>query len=223
MSSAAAGTPPFPDHSPHGSRPARGRVAGALRRRRRRLLPAAAGLVSVAGLLLSPAAPAVSGEPTAPRAAAAVAAPAAVESPVPRGEYGWPTGALGVVLEDFDPPAVRWGSGHRGVDLSLAAGSPVLAAADGTVAFAGTVAGRPVVSIDHADGIRTTYEPVEASVSGGDAVTRGQAIGTLVAGHRADGADALHWGARTGPKEYVNPLRLISPPVIRLKPVGGRG
>lgn len=179
--------------------------------------------MSVAGLLLSPASPALSAEPTAPRATAAVAAPTAVEAPSPRGDYGWPTGALGVVLEGFDPPAVRWGSGHRGVDLSLAAGSPVLAASDGTVAFAGTVAGRPVVSIDHADGIRTTYEPVEASVSAGDVVTRGQVIGTLQAGHRADGADALHWGARTGPKEYVNPLRLVSPPVIRLKPVDGEG
>ena len=39
------------------------------------------------------------------------------------------------------------------------------------------------------------------------------------AGHRSDGVDALHWGARTGPKTYVNPLRLLRPAVIRLKPV----
>ena len=123
------------------------------------------------------------------------------------------------VLEGFDPPAVVWGSGHRGVDLALAAGSPVLAAGDGTVVFAGMVAGRPVVSIDHAGGIRTTYEPVEAVVSAGEAVGRGQVIGTLVAGHRSDGVDALHWGARTGPKTYINPLRLLDPPIIRLKPV----
>ncbi|PHP52267.1 peptidase M23 [Actinomyces ruminis] len=123
------------------------------------------------------------------------------------------------MLADFDPPAVVWGSGHRGVDLALAAGSPVLAAADGTVAFAGMVAGRPVVSIDHADGIRTTYEPVEPCVKAGDVVARGQVIGTLQSGHRTDGADALHWGARTGPKTYVNPLRLLQPAVIRLKPL----
>ena len=112
-----------------------------------------------------------------------------------------------------------WGPGHRGVDLALPAGSPVLAAGDGTVAFAGVVAGRPVVSIDHADGVRTTYEPVEASVATGDVVARGQTIGTLRAGHRSDGADALHWGARTGPKTYINPLRLLRPAVIRLKPL----
>ena len=50
-------------------------------------------------------------------------------------------------------------------------------------------------------------------------MTRRQVIGTLLPGHRADGVDALHWGARTGPKTYVNPLRLLDPPVIRLKPV----
>ncbi|WP_257505043.1 M23 family metallopeptidase [Actinomyces sp. 594] len=136
-----------------------------------------------------------------------------------RVHYAWPTGMATTVLADFDPPAVVWGSGHRGVDLALAAGSQVLAAADGTVAFAGMVAGRPVVSIDHADGIRTTYEPVDPCVKAGEVVARGQVIGTLQPGHRADGADALHWGARTGPKTYVNPLRLLQPAVIRLKPL----
>lgn len=140
-------------------------------------------------------------------------------NPAPRPLYGWPTGAPADVLQGFDPPAVVWGPGHRGVDLALPAGSPVLAAGDGTVAFAGVVAGRPVVSIDHADGVRTTYEPVEASVATGDVVARGQTIGTLRAGHRSDGADALHWGARTGPKTYINPLRLLRPAVIRLKPL----
>ena len=166
---------------------------------------------------------------TAPASAlGAAGSPGAVEAPsaapaadrrAPRSAYTWPTGGPAAVLEGFDPPAVVWGSGHRGVDLALAAGSPVLAAGDGTVVFAGMVAGRPVVSIDHADGIRTTYEPVEAVVSAGEAVGRGQVIGTLVAGHRSDGVDALHWGARTGPKTYINPLRLLDPPIIRLKPV----
>ena len=147
------------------------------------------------------------------------AASSATLNPAPRPLYGWPTGAPADVLQGFDPPAVVWGPGHRGVDLALPAGSPVLAAGDGTVAFAGVVAGRPVVSIDHADGVRTTYEPVEASVATGDVVARGQTIGTLRAGHRSDGADALHWGARTGPKTYINPLRLLRPAVIRLKPL----
>ena len=176
-----------------------------VRRRGRRLL--------AVGLALGLAAlPPLGGEPTAaasdaagggvlaPTAALAVGGP---RTPAPRGRYGWLTGGPTDVLEGFDPPAAVWSAGHRGVDLALAAG-------------------RPVVSIDHADGIRTTYEPVEPSVAAGDAVRRGQAIGVLVAGHRSDGADALHWGARTGAKSYIDPLRLLRPAVIRLKPLGGR-
>ena len=87
--------------------------------------------------------------------------------------YEWPTGAEVAVLRPFEPPEVRWAPGHRGVDLALSADSPVLAAADGVVAFAGIVAGRPVVSIDHADGVRTTYEPVWPSVERGEAVAVG--------------------------------------------------
>ena len=137
----------------------------------------------------------------------------------PRGRYQWPTGAPAAVVEGFDPPAVVWGRGHRGVDLAAAEGTQIRSAAAGTVAFAGMVAGRPVVSIDHANGIRTTYEPVEPAVGAGDAVAAGQVVGTLLPGHRSDGVCALHWGARTGPKTYINPLRLLQPAVIRLKPL----
>ena len=137
----------------------------------------------------------------------------------PRGRYQGPTGAPATVVEAFDPPAVVWGRGHRGVDLAAAEGTQIRSAAAGTVAFAGMVAGRPVVSVDHADGIRTTYEPVEPTVSAGDTVGAGQVIGTLLPGHRSDGVCALHWGARTGPKTYINPLRLLQPAVIRLKPL----
>lgn len=164
---------------------------------------------------LSPSSPLINGTGTA--------GPALTDRPAgprhPRGRYQWPTGAPATVVEDFDPPAVVWGRGHRGVDLAAAEGTQIRSAAAGRVAFAGMVAGRPVVSIDHADGIRTTYEPVEPAVSAGDTVAAGQVIGTLLPGHRSDGVCALHWGARTGPKTYINPLRLLQPAVIRLKPL----
>lgn len=156
-------------------------------------------------------------EGTEPGAQAGVQQPHELRRP--RGRYQWPTGAPATVVEGFDPPAVVWGRGHRGVDLAAAEGTQIRSAAAGTVAFAGMVAGRPVVSIDHADGIRTTYEPVEPGVSAGETVGAGQVIGTLLPGHRSDGVCALHWGARTGPKTYINPLRLLQPAVIRLKPV----
>lgn len=123
----------------------------------------------------------------------------------------------------FEPPPHRYGPGHRGVDLVGAPGSPVLAAGDGVVVFAGMVAGRPVVSIDHADGLRTTYEPVERSVGAGARVTRGSPIGVLAAGHPGCPAAAcLHWGLRRG-GDYLDPLALLAPPRIRLLPFGRAG
>lgn len=148
-------------------------------------------------------------------ASVVVTSPVSRWSTVPRGQgYAWPTGSEVAVLRPFAPPAVPWGSGHRGVDLALSPGSPVLAAADGIVAFAGTVVDRPLVSVDHADGIRTTYEPVVPAVAAGAPVRRGDRIGTLAAGHCDEGC--LHLGARTGPDRYLDPLLLLREPVVRL-------
>ena len=95
----------------------------------------------------------------------------------------------------------------------------MLAAGDGVVAFAGMVAGRPVVSVDSAGGLRTTYEPVDPSVRAGQPVARGSPLGTLLAGHGGCPAAAcLHWGLRRG-KEYLDPLLLLTPPRVRLLPL----
>ncbi|WP_448851002.1 murein hydrolase activator EnvC family protein [Corynebacterium sp. 335C] len=119
----------------------------------------------------------------------------------------------GAVLRPFDPPPEPWLPGHRGVDLAAAPGAPVRASAAGRVHFAGSVAGRPTVSVMHADGLRTTYQPVEPSVRVGDAVARGQVIGTLAAGPEP----GLHWGALRG-DDYVNPLDLLGRRPVILKP-----
>lgn len=117
----------------------------------------------------------------------------------------------------FDPPDQRWKAGHRGVDLAATPLAPVLAPTDGAVSFAGVVAGRPVLSIDHGAGLRTTYEPVRATVRQGDAVRAGETVGYLVAGHPGCPVEAcLHWGARVasgGPggddDDYVDPMALL--------------
>ncbi|MHA2789244.1 M23 family metallopeptidase [Corynebacterium sp. S7] len=121
------------------------------------------------------------------------------------------------VLRGAEIPQKNWLPGHRGVDLALPIGGDVLAAEAGTIAFAGVVFGTPTISIDHADGIRTTYQPVHAQVAVGDVVLEGQIIGRL--GHPFDDYPGLHWGARTGPDLYINPLSLLDRPTIRLKPV----
>jgi murein DD-endopeptidase MepM/ murein hydrolase activator NlpD len=97
----------------------------------------------------------------------------------------------------------------------------VLAAGPGVVAFAGSVAGVGVVSIDHPDGLRTTYQPVRPAVAVGVAVAAGDPIGVLSAGHAGCPVDAcLHWGLRHG-AEYLDPLGLLTTVPVRLYPVGG--
>lgn len=131
------------------------------------------------------------------------------------------------VTRHADIPERNWLPGHRGVDLGLKPGAPVLAAERGTVAFVGSVAGTPVVSVDHPPtpqypgGLRTTYQPVRADVFVGDEVSEGQMIGTLASPTMrfAREHDGLHWGAKTGEDTYIDPLTLLKPPKIRLKPV----
>ena len=89
------------------------------------------------------------------------------------------------------------------------------------------LAGRPVVSLAHPGGLRTSYEPVRAAVRVGQPVTARTVIGSLEAGHagcRASGAGGacLHWGAMWGPASgahYVDPLGLVKSTPIRLKPL----
>lgn len=151
------------------------------------------------------------------------AAGPAVAAPAPAADVPpalWARPVDGGVTRPFDPPPDRYGAGHRGVDLAGAPGSAVLAAGTGVVVFAGMVAGRPVVSVDHAGGLRTTYEPVDAGVGAGQAVARGTVLGTLVAGHAGcPVAACLHWGLRRG-ETYLDPLGLLRPPEVRLLPLG---
>lgn len=139
--------------------------------------------------------------------------------------FGWPmaaTPALGglghpLVLRPFQPPTSAYGPGHRGVDLAGRLGQPVLAAGDGVVVYAGWLANREVVSIEHPGGLRTTYEPVSPTVRSGQRVTRGQQVGVLEPAP-SEREVGLHWGAHRG-REYLDPLRLVTQ-TVRLLPWG---
>lgn len=143
-----------------------------------------------------------------------VACPGVVAAPPAAAAGGWPVS--GPVVRGFDPPEVRWGSGHRGVDVAAEAGAVVSSPADGVVSFVGVVAGRPVLVVTHGD-LRTTLEPVTASVAVGRAVAAGDAIGRLEPGHVPCPTSAcLHWGLKRG-EEYLDPLSLVAGP-LRLVP-----
>ena len=149
--------------------------------------------------------------------------PPAAAAPPPATTGGlWAAPLTGApsVTRGFDVSAGPYAAGHRGVDLAGAPGAPVLAAGDGVVVFAGMVAGRPVVSVDHAGGLRTTYEPVQPAVAAGQPVARGQPLGVLLPGHADCPVEAcLHWGLRRG-EVYLDPLLLMRPPRVRLLPWG---
>jgi hypothetical protein len=119
-----------------------------------------------------------------------------------------------IVVNGFDPPAARWLAGHRGVDLRAASGEPVYAAGSGEVTFASRIVDRGVVVVSHGL-IRTTYEPVDATITVGSRVGIGHVLGTVgVGGHCSGGC--LHWGLRRG-DAYLDPLLLLHrlPPVLK--------
>jgi murein DD-endopeptidase MepM/ murein hydrolase activator NlpD len=148
--------------------------------------------------------------------ATALALPGPTSTPDPVGE--WPLRPQPEVVRAFDPPDSPYGAGHRGVDLLGTVGQPVLAALPGTVSFAGLLAGRGVVVVDHG-ATRTTYEPVDATVSVGTVLAAGAPLGTLgLAGSHCFPRACLHWGWIRG-ETYLDPLRLVGAGPVRLLPL----
>ncbi|MFF0487600.1 M23 family metallopeptidase [Nocardia sp. NPDC004068] len=153
---------------------------------------------------------------TGPLLAITLVAPPADAAPA--GRFDWPLHPRPPVLRRFDKPPRDWLPGHRGVDLGGAAGQSVLAAGDGVTIFADEVGGKPVVSIDHPSGLRTTYEPVRAAVPEGRRVRRGEVVGSLEPGHPGCPGVCLHWGLRRG-HDYLDPLGALRTAPLRLKPL----
>ena len=134
--------------------------------------------------------------------------PASIAPATAGPSWEWPLAPRPRVLRAFDPPDKPWMSGHRGVDLEAAHdGVPVTAPESGTVSFVGMVVDRPVITIDHGNGLRSSFEPVHSTLATGDSVAKGQAIGTVLAGH-CGGLPCVHWGVRRG-EDYLNPLEFV--------------
>ncbi|MGW2523636.1 M23 family metallopeptidase [Streptomyces sp. NPDC001617] len=146
--------------------------------------------------------------------------------PVPTIGRAWPVGTRPLVLRGWEPPATVYGRGHRGVDLAAPAGTPVRAVAAGRVSYAGRVAGRGVISVElTGTDLRTTYEPVRASVIKGDEVEPGEVLGTVEATGSHCTTTCVHWGLLRD-ETYLNPLSLLPPWLLnggpsRLLPVLG--
>jgi murein DD-endopeptidase MepM/ murein hydrolase activator NlpD len=140
---------------------------------------------------------------------------------VASGTWTWPV--VGPVVRGFDPPASPYGSGHRGIDIGAPDGTPVAAPAPGVVTFAGNVAGRLYVTIDHGGGLLSTASFLSnVSVRKGDLVAEGQVVALSGTGHVGDASPDLHFGIRLN-GAYVDPLDYLGPAnvsdLIRLAPI----
>lgn len=136
------------------------------------------------------------------------------------GGWSWPLNPRPAVVRAFDPPARPWLSGHRGVDLQAGFdGAPVTSPAAGTVSFVGVVVDRPVITIDHGNGLRSSFEAVRSDLASGDAVAEGDVLGWIQPGHCRPGP-CVHWGVRRG-ADYLNPLAFVTDlrPSVLLPPV----
>ena len=139
---------------------------------------------------------------------------------VAAGGWSWPLNPRPAVLRAFDPPAEPWLGGHRGVDLRAAhGGAEVTSPAAGTVTFAGVVVDRPVLTVDHGNGLRSSFEAVRSDLTAGAAVAEGEVLGWILPGHCTP-APCVHWGVRRG-DEYLNPLAFVTDlrPSVLLPPL----
>ncbi len=137
------------------------------------------------------------------------------------GTLQWPM--AGTVTQEFgctgviwEPPLGSCAHFHQGIDIVAPYGTPVRAAGDGRVVYAGwnyADGANPawIVVIAHSDNLTTWYahlEPVVAAgASAGDAVTKGQVIGYEGNTGHSTGAH-LHWMVWLN-GNFVNPRLFV--------------
>ena len=143
--------------------------------------------------------------------------PVAAAASSPLGDYRPPSDAP--IVDHFRPPPKPWMAGNRGVDYGTEPGAEVWAAGDGRVIFAGQVGGQLHVTIEHPDGLRTSYSFLESiSVPLGDQIDAGDALG--IAG------GPFHFGVRAPDNSYLDPEALLAGslrPSVRLVPGTDQG
>ena len=103
----------------------------------------------------------------------------------------------------------RWGGMHEGIDIGVPEGTPVRAAAPGTVAFAGSLDGDGnVVVLDHGAGVSTAYLHLSAILVSAGTVAAGSEIGTSGCTGYCFGPH-LHFELRIGGTP-IDPLPVLS-------------
>jgi murein DD-endopeptidase MepM/ murein hydrolase activator NlpD len=99
----------------------------------------------------------------------------------------------------------RWGRMHEGIDIGVACGTPIRAAASGTVVYAGWMDGYGNITIiDHGGGMATAYGHQSAIYVAGGSVSQGAVIGAVGSTGHSTGCH-LHFEVRVNGAP-VNPL-----------------
>jgi murein DD-endopeptidase MepM/ murein hydrolase activator NlpD len=113
----------------------------------------------------------------------------------------WPVS--GAITSGFGP---RWGRMHEGLDIAGGSGTPIVAAAGGTVILAGTQGGYGnLVVVDHGGGLSTAYAHLSSiAVSTGQSVGQGTVVGGMGTTGNSTGVH-LHFEVRVN-GAAVNPL-----------------
>lgn len=135
----------------------------------------------------------------------APAAPSGSGSPA----FSWPCN--GTVTAPFRLPSGPYGQGgHAGIDIAVPRGTPVKAAAAGTVTFSGNTPVGLCVSVSHAGGLKTTYVALaESGVRAGTRVDQGTRLGSSDGAlDRSSSSPHLHFGASLN-GVVVDPLLLL--------------
>ncbi|MGA9760825.1 MAG: peptidoglycan DD-metalloendopeptidase family protein [Gaiellaceae bacterium] len=117
----------------------------------------------------------------------------------------WPV--QGVLTSPF---GMRWGRMHEGIDIGAPQGTPIYAAAGGTVNYAGWEGGYGNLTlIDHGNGLATAYgHQSQFAVSNGQTVSQGQLIGYVGSTGHSTGPH-VHFEVRVNGVPN-DPLRYLS-------------
>lgn len=120
--------------------------------------------------------------------------------------YAWP--AEGVMTSGY---GLRWGRMHQGIDIAGPIGTPVLAAASGTVIGAGWYDGYGyLIKVEHLDGSVTMYaHNNRIVVAHGQQVEKGEQIAEMGSTGNSTGSH-LHFEIHLRGQEIVDPLTLLS-------------
>ena len=132
-----------------------------------------------------------------------------IESHTVQGVYLEVTPVSGIITSRFGNRESIRTSGHTGLDIAAPAGTPIKAAADGTVTFSGYSGGYGyVVKMDNGNGVETYYGHCSALyVSAGETVEAGDVIAAVGSTGNSTG-NHLHFEVRVN-GSVVNPQNYL--------------